>query len=204
MNRTTRVLTLFAVAGLSLNVAAEGSEGYLGGSIGLANHDLDVAGLLTGLTAAGLTSTVTSDDKDLAGKAFAGYRFNQYLGVEIGYMFLGTSKLDINVTAPAATTATAESSLSGFTAFSVFSYPVLDRTSLFAKAGLFVSDADLDAVVNSSTDLSAKSNGTDFMFGLGGRVDVTDNISVRAEWERALGVSTSDPDLFSLGVEFRF
>jgi OOP family OmpA-OmpF porin len=202
MNRIKLAVALLTGAGLSLSVAARDSEFYIGGGPALSRLDQgkEAPQALVDLKR---TGTVDVDKRNIGGKFHFGYRYNQYLGVEAGYRDHGTAVVDFRVTAPTASTGTGKFTLKGYNIFAVLSYPVLDRLSIFGKAGINFWEWKLSAYPTAQA-VKKDTGSQDPIFGLGVRYDLTDNISLRAEAERATNVRTSDPSMYSLNVEFRF
>lgn len=202
MNRIKLAVALLTGAGLSLSVAARDSEFYVGGGPAMSSLNQGEEARLT-LVNLSRTGTYDVDKRNIGGKFFMGYRYNQYLGVEASYRDHGTSVVDFRVTAPTASTGTGKFRLKGYDIFAVLSYPVLNRFSIFAKAGINFWDWKL--LGYPSAQSKTKDTGSiDPIFGLGVRFDFTDNISFRAEGERITKVRTSDPNMYGISVEFRF
>jgi OOP family OmpA-OmpF porin len=198
-----RLIGIIMTSVFSAGAMAQEPGFYVGGSLGYANLDQDEAEMQSILTNAGLTGTVDIDDEDLGWKFFGGYNFNQYFGAEIGYVNLGSVDTAFNVTAPAAATGSASVDVDGFTASGTLSYPINEQLDVFGKLGVLVWNADGSASVSGVT-VSADDDDTDVHFGIGGKYHHTENITFRAEWERAFDVGGSDLDLFSVGVQYNF
>jgi OOP family OmpA-OmpF porin len=188
----------------SASVLAQDNGFYAGGSIGYANLDEDEAELQTLLTDAGLTGTVDVDDDGWGWKFFGGYNFNRYIGFEAEYLDLGDADADFSITAPVAATGTVSAEGDGFTLSGVLRYPVNEQIGVFGKVGAFFWNVEGAATITGLGNVSAEDDGTDVTFGLGGRYDLNDNITLRVEWERFVDVGGSDPDLFSFGIQYNF
>ena len=96
-------------------------------------------------------------------------------------------------------------------------YPVSGQCEIFAKAGGFSwrVDANLDQGFfdgrRSYERGSPSDKGISYVFGFGAEYDITENLSLRAEWERygydfdKDNIRTDgDVDFFSAGVMFAF
>src|SRR5689334_12273608 len=129
MKRVTKWLLAAAVgaAGLSaLPAAAQLQFGrmdtglYLGGSVGGSkyHHACD-----------GLPGGISCDEKDFAGKAFVGWQFNRYFGVEVGYADLGKAEASL----PGAT---ASVKAHGADLVGTASYPLNELFALYGKVGV--------------------------------------------------------------------
>ncbi|MCZ6802672.1 MAG: outer membrane beta-barrel protein [Proteobacteria bacterium] len=173
---------------ISLNVSAEEKGFFIGGSIGYSSIDtLSESDVNATLAAGGITATSSVDDSDLGWKIFGGYNLNQYFGVEVGYVDLGETELDITATAPAAITASGGDEIDGFMFAGVARYPISEKFDVFGKVGGFVWDVEGAGTVTSGATtvaVSADEDGTDIMFGVGAEYEVMNNIGIRAEWER--------------------
>jgi len=179
---------------------ADDSGFFIGGSIGYSTLDVDDGDLVRELAAAGITATVNVDDEDMGWKIFGGYNINQYFGVEMGYADLGETSIDMNITAPVVGSGSGDVSVDGFAIAGVGSYPISDQVDVYAKIGAYFWNADLSIGGLSG---NVDDDGTEVLFGLGAKYQFTEQVGVRAEWER-YGADDVDVDLFSIGVVFEF
>ncbi len=129
------------------------------------------------------------DEDDTAGKIYAGYKFNSFVGIEGSYYDFGeisnnSSQLEID----------------GFSLAVVGSIPLTSNFSLFGKVGAH--DWDADATGSIASQLISDSD-TDAFYGVGVNYDINSNWSVRGEVER-YEVEDLDIDVISLGVSFGF
>lgn len=182
-------------------VVASAQGWYAGASIGQATVKEDLGCDLV----SGLGVACSEDDSDTALKLFAGYEINPNVGIEFAYIDLGQAKLDafdgidsLNI----------EWETSGLNVAVVGALPVSNQFTVTGKVGLFRWDVDADVGGTLITESDSES-GTDLMFGLGLKYDVTNNVSVRAEWERFTDVGDdnttgqSDVDFLSVGILFK-
>ena len=91
---------------------------------------------------------------------------------------------------------------SAYGVFGRFHFPIW-RVELFAKAGVYKWDADVDE--GSSSGLSF--DGSELAYGIGASIKLTDLLHVRGEWETFSlddGDLDGDLDMITLGLEFRF
>jgi OOP family OmpA-OmpF porin len=168
------------------------AQGYIGGSVGQSDFDIDCAG------------TTSCDTKDTGFKFFGGYMFNKYVGIEGMYADLG--KATQAGVAPGLGTVNAEITGTGFGVFAVGVYPI-EQFSVFGKLGLArvkteVSGRALGIGVNAGSETK-----TGVAWGLGAGYDFTKNLGIRGDWERFRGEfqgEKSDADLLSVGVKFTF
>ena len=142
------------------------------------------------------------EDEDTVWKAFGGYQFNPYLGVEFALVDLK----DRPVTVSGLGSANAKFRIFELTLLGTM--PVTQRASLYAKAGIFHWDVDFELAAGASG--YADTNGKDYTFGLGLKYQFTRNAALRLEWQRYNDVG--DPgttgkfnaDVFGIGAIFSF
>lgn len=184
---------------------------YAGISAGQSKADVDGSGL----TVLGATqSSLSTEDTDTGFKVYGGYRFNRYLGVEVGYADLGSFSATRNVTAPAAGSLKAETSVSGIFGQAVGLLPLSQRFSLLGTAGLYANEVKTDVTSSGGVVLigsrSASHSDVNLKLGVGAGYDFTDKFGVRLEWERFFDLGDdsvggkSDVDLVTIGLVIRF
>lgn len=181
-------IVVLALVGVTTGPAAAqgmgmgpGSGFYAGAGFGLTSADV-CGDLFFGAT--------SCDEDDTGFKIFGGFKFNQFVAAEIGYVDLG----EVSASAPGIS-ATAEAD--GFQFVAVGSYPI-EQFSLLGKIGLFAWDAEVSSNLGNFDD-----DGTDIMFGLGGAFHISPQLTVRGEWE-IFDVDGDDIDLFSASIVFNF
>ena len=209
MNNFIKYISLLILATFSLNTFAEDkvslakdSGFFVGGSLGIASLDFDDQKSIDKTAANGITmSSVDVDDENAGVKVFGGYNFNQYFGIEGGYVYLGEYDSTFNITAPVAEASAVNSDVYGLMFAGVASFPITNNAKLFGKLGLFRWESD--SSINSNLYAVVDDDGTDVMFGLGANYKVTDNALMRIEWER-YALDKSDIDLFSIGMQYNF
>lgn len=206
-----KILIALPVLIFSYSSYAEDPGFYVGGSLGYSAWDADevedaIDAAEAQLAVFGITSSADFDDDDLGWKVFAGYNINQYFAAEIGYVDLGEAEGTITTSAPLASRSNFDFDLDGFTFAGIVKYPFMPNFDVFGKVGGFVWDAEAEASIrvgNFSNVISEDEDGTDFFFGLGAEYEFTNNVGVRAEWER-FSPDDADVDFFSLGVTYDF
>lgn len=132
---------------------------------------------------------LSCDDGTTAWKIFGGYRFNPYFGAEATYIDWG----QVSGTVSGVGTVTADQ-----TSFGVAAVGQLELTpqfSVFAKAGLLITEQETPA---SST---RQRDETELHYGVGLRYGFAPNWAARAEWERTDQLKV---EMLSIGLEFRF
>jgi len=182
------IAAIFSVAALSTAHAG----GHKGWSVGAAaifvdfNDDLDLF-----------------DDSVVGFKVSAGYRFNNYFGVEGAYV--NTTDFDTQLTLvndPQLGNYSGSASLSfrGFTGHAVGYIPVaMDDLQPFIRIGYFDFNRDL------RTDLGTVGIGHNdgLALGIGTMIKIADDFDIRAEFD---WYDAQDADLWSvnLGLQYRF
>lgn len=194
MSRIRRAVLAVALA-IPWGAQAQGflngpdSSWYIGGSVGQsAQTDTCFFG-------------ASCDGTDTAYRAFAGYQFNRYLALELGYGDLGTASI----------------STAGITqSFGVKAYdvvvlgilPVAERLDVYGKFGAYRATTDFSSNFPGVPNQSVDNNGP--VYGVGVQYDVTGNLGVRAEWVQYARtgnngfIGTSDVEVTGIGVLWRF
>ena len=136
---TFSVLAVAAVAALSALFATPSSAQsepyyYLGLSGGQSRGQIDENRISNRLVGPGLTiNSITSQDRDIAWKAFGGYQFNRNLAVEAGIFSLGT--FDFTTTTTPAGKLQGQTQVQGINLDLVATMPISDRLSGLARVG---------------------------------------------------------------------
>lgn len=197
MSRVIAVSLLFAGVWIAA-AAPAAAQGYLGVSLG--KSDFDSGNVIPDL----ITSSNSFDGKDTGFKIFGGYQFNPHFAVEIAYVDLGKASYSgtfadpffgpLTVTGGSLETWGLNTSIVGIV-------PLNPSFEFFGKFGLFAWEAKARDTTG-GLPFSGKDNGADVSFGLGMALNITRNVSVRAEWERFKAVDSID--FLSLGAVFKF
>ena len=140
------------------------------------------------------------DDSDSAWKIFLGYQATKNFGIEASFVDFGKFSVEFPVIGIFPVTVVAEAS--GFGVVGTGTVPLSERFGLFGKVGVFFWDVEARAVGISG--ITFDDDGEDLAFGFGAKVNVTENISLRAEWEQFEEVSEEDVRLLSAGVVLSF
>jgi len=136
------------------------------------------------------------DTNSTAYRLTAGWRFNDYVAVEGGYHNFGRFEQTVDV---GGTPTDVSLKADGFTLGGVGDLPLGERFSLFARAGAYFWDGDGD--INGVS--AATPEDTNFYFGLGARMNLTDRLSATADGSRYELEDTSST-VFSIGLDYRF
>lgn len=178
-----------------------------------------------------LTFNASEDKSHLNYKFYGGYRYSENLAVELGFVNLGKFKSNFSadydgVNGPAGR-GSAESKSYGVFVDALGILPVADNVDLFGRAGMVLArtkvtgsgfscdDALLSTCTASTADDTFRESASKTRVlpkvGLGADLGVTDNVSVRFEYERYFNVGGSksimfkeDINSFSVGVISRF
>jgi len=184
-------LALAVGAAFSLPFAAHAEGGYIGADVGHA--DVKVSSDYYGSTTKGHT----------AYKLYGGYDFNQYFGLEAGYVDFG--KIDMGYIDESLQ---AKSQAIYFAA--VGTLPLNDQFSLYAKAGISANRVKVDwSFYDGSGSGSYTKNNTSALLGLGAAYHFSKNLSVVAEYDDFGKIEKEDgahakANIASLGIRYNF
>lgn len=181
--------TVAVVAALALAGEARAQGLYLGGAYSWATVDIDDV------------NADILDDNANAYKAFLGYEFPNFLGLEAGYVEFG----DYDVAEfEGFEGSTGQFSNSGWTAALTGRVPIGSLVTVYGKVGYFFWDSELDIDGDLGEAIGELSeDGEDPFYGAGVRLNFG-RFSVLGEYERYDGSDDFSHDLFSLGVRFTF
>ena len=115
-------------------------------------------------------------------KIFGGSNSSEQFGYEIAFVDLGEYVSGIV-------------SQSGLALDLVGYHPVSETVDIFGKFGLFLWTIEVGSFSDSGTDLT---------YGFGVNFGLTDQVSLRAEWENFSDISGGDVSLVSAGLTFNF
>jgi OOP family OmpA-OmpF porin len=146
------------------------------------------------------------DDTDTGWKVYGGYQFTRNWGVEAGYIDFGKTTASGTVLGiPVA----AEAQAKGWQLVGTGTFPITAQFDAFAKLGVWRSDVDARATGPGIT-VTATGHSTELAIGVGAKWNFSRNWAARLEWERFNDAGnkdttgTSDIDLISVGVSYRF
>ncbi|MGD8593110.1 MAG: outer membrane beta-barrel protein [Gammaproteobacteria bacterium] len=209
------ISTLIALIAIAVTPIAY-SEGYIGLGVGQSSVDIDAPG------------ADSVDDKDTSFKIFGGLVINPNVKLEFTYMDLGEASVESEVFdffIPVSNKISLKSK--ALSAAVVGQANISDNFSIFGKFGIARWDAKLTdeyralvPVDPQSISASGSDSGFSPTIGVGMEVKLSQNLSLRAEWERykdvadgltytdALGdmykVDGNDVDYIGAGVYFYF
>jgi OOP family OmpA-OmpF porin len=183
---------------------------YIGGGLGLSYGSFDGDDFSTGsvqqaaneaLVDLGLPSgvVITSSDTSKEGfgwKLFAGYRFNEYLGIEGSYANFGTFNADYNGTYLGVPLAVgSDYKVDSWNLMGVLRYLIDDALSFQAKLGAAFTNATNEvslAAAGTAASVEESENKTNFLWGLGAGYNFTPKLAVLAEYENYGKVGSAD------------
>lgn len=214
MKKTILAATLGTALLASASAAlAAGNTWYLGGNVGSSMINIDESSVNDAFRAAGATTASTSsDDRDTGYKIFAGYQFNDWLGLEFGYFDMGKFSTTTNFTVGAVPgTGKLEWKVKdGYFVDAVGTLPLANGFSLFGRLGAYSAKTELNGFAGAVRVSSASDRSSDLHWGIGAGYDFNKNVGVRLEWERFQKVGDNnttgrgDVDLASIGIVYRF
>ncbi len=175
------VLAALIIGSLPAVAAAEG-HWYFGGAIVTANIDEMVSGF-------------RFDSASTSYRFYVGRQFNEYFGLEAGYLDLGNFNELVLV---GGNVVPVSADADGFTFAAVGSIPAGEKFSLHATIGSFFWDgANAIALVNSNV------SDANMFFGAGLSYSLTQNMSLRADANRSEldGVNSS---VYTVGFQIDF
>ncbi|MHB8252533.1 MAG: outer membrane beta-barrel protein [Acidiferrobacter sp.] len=121
---------------------------------------------------------------------FGGYRFNRYIGIELGYTDFGTYNLTA-IDLASNTTYSESDNISALSVAAVWTYPVSRAFSLFYKLGLAFTNDSETCSSNSFACPSHSSTGVNPVLGIGGSVNVSREVSINLEFDEYSNVGNS-------------
>jgi OmpA-OmpF porin, OOP family len=198
----TAIATLFVATASMTAVASESSEGYVGISYSKATID-------TGISST--TGTASLDESDNSIKIFAGLNIDDNFAVEGHYIDFGEASLSGNngdtfvengTTYQFLTTASIKVAAESYGVAGLYKFNLDKSVTPFVKLGLHKWEATATVNAGSVTG-SGTVDGTDPFYGVGVSASVSDNIDVRAEFER-FEADSEDFDYKSIGVAYNF
>lgn len=209
----TRLRLALAAIALAANAPAF-AQVYVGGSVGRSDISIDRNRLSDQFLDLGFDSASTSSsDSDTAYRAYVGYMFLPYVGVEAGYVDLGHFQFRSNVQPTGSLTG--EPRIKGGELSLVGRLPIGDRFALYARAGVFTARTDTRYVGDGSVEVvdggdRQRKRTTKPAYALGASYDVTHNVGVRAEWARYTNLGNdltggqTDANFVSVGLAYTF
>ena len=198
----TTIAALFLATASMTAIASDASQGYIG--ISYSKVDID-----TGISNTTGTAVLKEDDNSI--KLFAGLNIDDNFAVEGHYIDFGEASLSGNngdtfvekgTTYQFLTTATIKVEAESYGVSGLYKFNIDNDITPFLKLGLHRWEATATVNAGSVTG-SGSVDGTDPFYGLGVSASVSDNIDVRAEFER-FEADSEDFDYKSIGMAYNF
>jgi hypothetical protein len=180
------ILTLGILLALAGTAHADNDNGlYAGAGVGMFNVKIDnVSDVGAALG--------EFDSDDVSFKAFAGWRFGKFIGVEVDYLDLGKPNDDVG-------NVIVSTELSGFAPYIVGTLP-LGPIELSAKYGYLF----YDFKVSAGSSSKRKTSDEDSVYGVGIGLTLLDHLATKLEYER-IDISELDKsDALWLTAAWRF
>ena len=187
-------------ASASAALAAD-SSWYAGVDIGGTKAQGGVSALDQNFATDGGVSTKL-DTKGWTTSLFGGYKFNKNFALEAKFADLGKYKLDGTV---GAATEAAKAHPMAFCLSGVGTLPLGDQFSAYGSVGACRWN-DRASVTRDGTSVVGHDKGTDLTYGVGVAYAVTENVDLRAGWNRYAKVlhNKQDVNAFTVGLAYNF
>ena len=179
---------------------------YVLASLGISHLNKDSTDLDNALANQGIKIVSYIDNVNLGWKIVGGYRVNQHLAVEAGYVYFQNANTQIS-TATMSTdivreiVKSAPLSMRGGIVEGVGLWDVMPDISLVGKAGGFFWSSEINANYQ-SVIVKRDEKGIDLVLGLGAEFHVFDKQSLRLEYERFF--TPDHMDYLSVGLKMGF
>lgn len=134
------------------------------------------------------------DNKDTAYRLFAGGRFNNAFGLELGVVNYGKFSRGAG-----------ETEGWGLDIPLMLGFPIGTNSSVFAKAGAHYSSMDVGG--NAALVQTGKESGWGPRFGLGAQIGLTPQWAIRGDWDRyhvRFPGTKDDVDTLTIGAQYTF
>ena len=210
MSRKIIVIAALAAAlasPLAANAADQGGW-YVGLDAGQAHY----AGL-SGQVATPPGGSSHFSDNNFGYRVTGGYQFNEYWGLEVSWVDLGTAEMDITATTPTPGTLNEKVKTHGFLVAGTGTLPFNDQWSAFLRLGMIDGHVEVDAAGTGSLVAdSGSQSSTDWKttYGVGLNWNFYSNWTARIGWDqyRNLGnqnkTGEGNVNLASIGVVYKF
>ncbi len=205
MLRKTGLLAIVTGSFICASVFAADDGFYLYGAAGPSKIILKQGDIDASLGQNNVVSKVEEHDRGY--KAQIGWMFNNYFGVEGGFVKLGKAKYSATYTGGSSTS---ETKIDGYSVAGVVVFPLSKAFSLIGKAGMFGSNVRVDTSNSAGVTSTATSDKWWPTAGFGAMLSITPQFAVRADYDRYSKQGdkkqTGDlqVDLWTLGLVYKF
>ncbi|MFH1605088.1 MAG: outer membrane beta-barrel protein [Pseudomonadota bacterium] len=204
--------TLVLGMGFAQAAPDDNSGWYAGIDLARSNLGSGGRGIDGAVANQGIAGSASISNQDTGAGLTFGYRFGKSFALEGGYIDLGKYKYSSFTTAPAADTVQGIYKAHALSFSAVGILPMNNKWSLFGKAGLTRTSAELSArsVTGATAPGGASASGIGLLVGAGATYDFAKNWFGKAELDRYTHVGDpantgpSDVNVFSLGMGLRF
>lgn len=193
------------------HAAANAPSWYVGVNGGQSDFRQRGGGVDDAFATQGLTTSSSFDDHATAWSIDGGLQLNRWFAIEANYVDFGKFDFSTTVSSPAADMIGGHFKARGEGLSVVGTYPLANNFSLFAKAGVLHTKAELEPDSTATTQaFSASRTLTNGWYGVGANYAITRNWSAQVQWDRYLRVGESfttgrgDIDLVMAGVKYTF
>ncbi|HKN03939.1 MAG TPA: porin OmpA [Buttiauxella sp.] len=201
--KKTAIAIAVALAGFATvaQAAPKDNTWYAGGKLGWSQfHDVGTYG-----NAGFQDNDGPTHSSQVGAGAFGGYQINQYVGIEMGYDWLGRMPFKGDVD-------NGSFKAQGVQLAAKLSYPIYDDVDLYTRLGGFVWRADANGNYNNNTvRVSDHDTGVSPLAAVGVEWAITRDIATRLDYQWISNIgdantvgSRPDNGLLSLGVSYRF
>ena len=208
----TLAATLAVGAGYAHAAPDDHAGWYAGIDLARGNLGLSGGGIDGAVANQGIAGKASVSTQDTGAALNFGYRYNRSFALEGGYIDLGKYSYSTFTTAPVADTLQGLYKAHALSLSAVGILPMNNKWSLFGKAGITRTTAQLSASsMSGAIGLgSASASGIGLLVGAGATYDFAKNWFGKAELDRYTHVGDpgttgqSDINVFSLGMGLRF
>lgn len=202
------ILSVAVASAILVGSAYSSAESYVGISFGSAdyetNSNLDAVAADVGV------NSISTDEKDSGFQIYYGHKVTPSLALELSYTDFG----EIVSNGPGTLSGLAidldiKQELSAFGVAAVYQFNQDGVFKPYVKAGLNRIELDAEVSITSGTSSASSSgstSGTDFSYGLGFDVSVSDALGIRAGYEvfNIDAETIDDISMLSIGLNYQF